>query len=163
MALGLEQGLAEYLNAKGFGGLYDDADISNRVIFVQQRPPVPAKSPAEPGAVTTAALAISIFAELGDVDRGVALEEHDVVIECRHKDYETAMEKQRDLHALLHENGGQSNGANPQATGKFGDVKVIWMRATGLPGLVGRDGNEEGGRFVTQQAFRVKTYPITLT
>jgi len=43
MSIGLEQAIAEYLSAPpaplaSFGGLYDDPDPANRVIFVQQEP-----------------------------------------------------------------------------------------------------------------------------
>lgn len=163
MALGLEQAIAEYLGAKGFGGLYDDADISNRVIFVQERAPAPVSDPAEPGARTTAALAISVFVGPGEPRASGLVEERDVTIECRHLAYETAMQKQTQLHALLNENGGQSGTINPNATGDFGGVSVIWIRATTMPELVGRDSKEEGGRFVTQQSFRAQTKPITLS
>lgn len=163
MALGLEQAIAEYLEAKGFGSLYDDADISQRVIFVQQRPPAPVDDPTEPGAVTTAALAISVFVERGEPRAQGLVEEHGFVLECRHLAYETAMQIQRQLYELLHENGGQSGTINPQATGDFGGVSVIWIRATTMPELVGRDAKEEGGRFVTQQSFRAQTKPITLS
>lgn len=163
MALGLEQAVAEYLEALGFGGLYDDADISNRVIFVQQRPPAPVDDPAEPNAETTAALAISVFVGPGEpVARGL-VEERDLTIECRHRSYETAMQTQTQIHALLNENGGQSGTVNPNATGYFGAIDVIWIRATTMPEIVGRDAKEEGGRFVTQQAFRAQTKPITLS
>lgn len=163
MALGLEQAVAEYLEAKGFGGLYDDADLSQRVIFVQQRPPAPLYDPAEPGAASTAPVTISVFVEGGEAKAQGLVEEHDLVIECRHATYETAMQTQRQLYTLLHENGGQSGTINPNATGDFGGVSVIWIRATTMPELVGRDSNEEGGRFVTQQSFRAQTKPITLS
>lgn len=163
MALGLEQAIAEYLEAQGYGGLYDDADISQRVIFVQQRPPAPVDDPAEPGAVTTAALAISVFVGPGEPMARGLVEERDITIECRHLAYETAMQTQTQLHALLHENGGQSGTINPNATGYFGAISVIWIRATNMPELVGRDSKEEGGRFVTQQSFRAQTKPITLS
>lgn len=169
MALGLEQSLAEFLNAPpapvvSFGGLYDDADPALRVIFIQEQPPVPTdESPVDDdGFLTTAALAITVFTDGGAPPQLLIGEEYTITIQCRHDSYETAMETQRDIFQLLQENGGMSNGANPLAQGTFPGGIQIWRITADFPPLrLGRDRDGKDGRYRTTQSFTVRTKPIT--
>ena len=162
MALGLEQAIAEYLNAKGFGGLYDDADKSLRVIFVQEEPRGALADPAESTARTSSDLIISVLVSGGGEYTFELFERHSIEIRVRHSKYETAMQTSYAIHALLHENGGQSNGANAQAQGAFrGGLQIARITADTPPRRLERDTTEEGGRFAVAQDFTVLTLPIT--
>lgn len=172
MALGLEQALAEFLNAPpaptvSFGGLYDDADPAQRVIFIQEEPPVPVDDTADPSAlggyVTTADLAITVFTDGGEPPQLLIGEVHTITIQCRHPAYETAMETQRNIFELLQENGGQSNGANPLAQGVFRGISIWRITADFPPVRLGRDLDGRDGRYRTTQSFTVRSKPITFT
>ncbi len=172
MSLGVEQAIAEFLNAPpaptpSFGGLYDDANAANRVIFTQEEPPIPTDDTDDESAlggyVTTAALAITVFTDGGEPPQLLIGETHTITIQCRHQSYETAMENQRSIYELMQENGGQSNGANPQAQGLFGNI-LIWRITADFPPLrLGRDRDGQDGRYRTTQSFTVRTKPFTFS
>lgn len=172
MALGVEQALAEFLNAPpsptpSFGGLYDDGDPAQRVIFVQEEPPVPTDdtddASALGGYVTTAQLAITVFTDGGEPPQLLLGETFTITIQCRHPSYETAMDTQRSIYELLQENGGQSNGANPLAQGLFGNISIWRITADFPPLRLGRDRDGLDGRFRTTQSFTVRTKPFTFS
>ncbi len=168
MALGLEQAIAEFLNAPpapvpSFGGLYDDADPAERVIFIQEEPPAPSDSAPSDDYVTTALLAISVFTDGGEPPQLLIGEAYTITIQVRHPDYETAMETQRSIYELLQMNGGQSNGANPNAQGLFRGIP-IWLIAADFPPVrLGRDLQSRDGRYRTTQSFTVRTKPFTFS
>ncbi len=172
MALGLEQALAEFLSTPppptpSFGGLYDDADPANRIIFIDEQPPIPTDLTSDPNAlggyITTAQLAITVFTDGGAPPQLLLGEEWTITIQCRHPSMETAMETQRSIYSLHQQNGGQSNGANPLAQGQFGGIK-IWQISADFPELrLGRDRDGEDGRYQMTQSFTVRTKPITFT
>ena len=172
MALGLEQALAEFLNAPpsptpSFGGLYDDADPAERVIFIDEIPPVPTDdtddATALGGYITTADLAITVFPDGGEPPQLLLGETWSITIQCRHPTFETAMETQRAIYQLLQENGGQSNGANPLAQGLFRGIKIWQIEADFPPLRLGRDRDGEDGRYRTTQTFTVRTKPFTFS
>lgn len=172
MSLGIEQAIAEFLSTPpaptpSFGGLYDDADPGNRVIFVAEQPPVPTDDtdtdPDLGGYITTSPLAITLLLDGGDPPQLRIGETQVLTIQCRHDSYETAMQTQRAIFELLQENGGQSNGANPLAQGVFRGIK-IWRITANFPPLpLGRDRQSEDGRFVTTQSFTVRSKPVTFS
>ena len=108
MALGLEQAIAELLNAPpgnftpgSFGGLYDDATPANRVIYVGEQPEVrPEDTDPLPD------LTITVFPDGGGPPRLTLEEEWSITIQTRHPSYETAMETARNISDLLNQNGG---------------------------------------------------------
>lgn len=172
MSLGLEQALAEFLNAPpspapSFGGLYSDADAANRVIWIGQQPPVPVDDTAVAGAPsdyeTTAALAITVFIDGGEPPQLLLGEVTTITIQCRHPSYETAMQTQRAIFELLQENGGQGNGANPLARGVFRGIRIYRITADFPPLPLGRDQQSEGGRFITTQSFTVRSKPVAFS
>lgn len=165
MALGLEQAIAEFLNAPpgpvaSFGGLYDDADPAERVIFVQEEPPVPTDDVPSTTEITTAELTITVFTNSGSEPQLLIGETWSMVIVVRHPRYEVAMETQRRIYDLLQENGGQSNGANPLAQGLFRGIKIWRITADFAPVLLGRDRDGRDGRYRTTQTFTVRTKPF---
>lgn len=172
MALGVEQAIAEFLSSPpppeaSFGGLYDDPDPSNRVIFIGEKPPVPTddtdSDPDLGGYITTAPLAITVLPDGGDPPQLRIGESHVLTIQCRHARYEVAMETSRRIFELLQENGGQGNGANPLAQGVFRGIK-IWRITANFPALpLGRDRQSEDGRFITTQSFTVRSKPVTFS
>lgn len=168
MGLGLEQAIAEFLNAPppptpSFGGLYDDPDPDERVIFVQEQPPVPTDKAPQGDVRTRAALAITVFTDGGEPPQLLLGEVHTITIQCRHESYETCMETQRNIYELLQENGGQSNGANPLAQGDFRGIKIWKIEADFPPLRLGRDRAGLDGRYQTTQSFTVSTKPITFS
>ncbi len=170
MALGIEQAIAEFLNAPpsptpSFGGLYDDADPDDRVIFIQEQPPVPTDEDPEDADeyVTHAQLAITVFTDGGEPPQLLIGETYTVTIQCRHPSYETAMETQRNIYELLQENGGQSNGANPLAQGVFRGISIWRITADFPPLRLGRDLDGRDGRYRTTQSFTMRTKPITFS
>lgn len=161
MTLGLEQAIAEYLNAEGFGGLYDDPDPAQCVIFVAEEPRGAMASPAEATARTTSELIISVFVGGGGELLLGLYQRHGLEIRVRHPKYETAMSTAYAIHALLHENGGQSNGANASAQGLFrNDLQITRIMADEMPRPLERDTTEEGGRMAVSQRFSVFTLPF---
>lgn len=172
MSLGLEQALAEFLNAPpapatSLGGLYTDADPGQRVIWIGQQPPVPVDDTDVAGAPadynTTALLAITVFIDGGEPPQLLLRETTTITIQCRHPSYETAMQTQRAIFDLLQENGGQSNGANPLARGVFRGISIYRITADFPPLPIGRDAQSEGGRFITTQSFTVRSKPVTFS
>ena len=155
MSLGLEQSVAEYLVSKGIGlGLYDDVAEGNRSVFVGEY------TPGE----DSNGLGITVFPDGGPPPMLTIRETTTITIQCRHRSYETAMSTQREIHELLQENGGQSNGANPEATGDFPNgIKVGRITADFQPIALGRDSDGGDGRAVTSQSFTVRSKPITFT
>ena len=171
MSLGLEQAIAEFLNAPpppavSFGGLYDDADPAQRIIFVQQQPPVPSDDTDDPGAPggyqTTAQLAITVFTDGGLEPQLLIGETNTITIQVRHPSYETSMQTQREIFQLMQENGGQSNGANPLAKGEFRGIKIWRITADFPPFRLGRDEDGQDGRYRTTQSFTVRSKPLTV-
>ena len=165
MALGLEQAIAEFLNAPppptpSFGGLFDDADPAERVIFVQEEPPVPTDEFPNTTVITTADLTITVFTDSGPAPQLLIGESWTLVIQVRHPRYEVAMETQRLIYQLLQENGGQSNGANPLAQGLFRGIKIWRITADFGPVRLGRDRDGRDGRYRTTQTFTVRTKPF---
>jgi len=169
MSIGLEQAIAEYLSAPpaplaSFGGLYDDPDPANRVIFVQQEPPVPTDdtdglldlTPYQ----TTAQLAITVFTVGGLQPQLLLGETNTITIQCRHPSYESVMQTQREIYERLQENGGQSNGANPLARGVFRGIRIWRITADFPPFRLGRDADGRDGRYRTTQSFTVRSKPI---
>lgn len=168
MALGLEQAIAEFLNAPpppvpSFGGLYDEADPADRVIFIQEEPPVPTDESPGSDEVTTNDLTITVFTDGGQAPQLLLGETWSITIRCRHPRYEVAMETQRDIYQLLQENGGQSNGANPLAQGVFRGIRIWLIEADFPPLRLGRDRDGRDGRFLTTQTFTVRTLPFTFS
>ena len=170
MALGIEQAIAEFLNAPpspvpSFGGLYDDPDPDLRVIFVQEQPPVPTDEvPEDPEEyVTHADLAITVFTDGGESPQLLIGETWTVTIQVRHPDYETTMDTQRSIYELLQENGGQSNGANPLAQGVFRGISIWRITADFPPFRLGRDTDGQDGRYRTTQSFTMRTKPFTFS
>ena len=162
MSLGLEQAIAEFLNAPpaptpSFGGLYDDADPSLRVIGIQEEPQAPTADNGLPD------LNITVYTDGGSPPQLLIGETWAITIQVRHPLYETAMQTQREIYELLQENGGQSNGANPLAQGVFRGIN-IWRISADFPPLrLGRDRDGRDGRFRTTQTFTVQTKPITFS
>lgn len=168
MALGLEQAIAEFLNAPpgpvpSFGGLYDEADPADRVIFVQEEPPVPTDLVGGSDEITTAELTITVFTDGGAPPQLLIGEEWSITIRCRHPLYETCMETQRSIYELLQMNGGQSNGANPLAQGLFRGIRIWLIEADFPPLRLGRDLDGRDGRYRTTQTFTVRTLPFTFS
>lgn len=172
MSLGLEQAIAEFLNAPpsptpSFGGLYDDVDPAQRVIFIVEVPPVPSDdtddASALGGYITTAQLAITVFTDGGEPPQLLLGETWSITIQCRHPTYETAMQTQHAIQKLLQENGGQSNGANPLAQGVFRGIQIWRITADFPPIRLGRDRDGLDGRYRTTQTFTVRTKPITFS
>lgn len=172
MTLGIDQAIAEFLSSPpgglpSFGGLYDDADPANRIIFVAERPPIPTDDPADPGFPsdheTTADLAIVVVADGGGAPQLGIGETTSLNIEVRHPLYETCIATQRAIFELLQENGGQSNGANPLAQGLFRGIKIWRITADSAPTLLGRDDTNGDGRYGTTQAFTVRSKPIVFS
>lgn len=172
MALGLDQALAEFLStppppAASFGGLYDDPDPANRVIYAVEQPPIPTDLTTDPSAlgqyITTSQLAITVFTDGGEPPQLLIGETWTITIQCRHPSAEFALETQRGIYLLLQQNGGQSNGANPLAKGEFGGIK-IWQIEADFPELrLGRFGGEKDQRYRTTQSFTVRTKAFTFS
>ncbi len=172
MATGLDQALAEFLSSPpppevSFGGLYDDPDPANRVIYVVEQPPIPTDvtddESALGGYITTSQLAITVFTDGGEPPQLLLGETWTITIQCRHLSAEVALETQRRIYLLLQQNGGQSNGANPLAQGEFGGIK-IWRIEADFPELrLGRFAGEDDQRYRTTQSFTVRTKQITFS
>lgn len=172
MAFGVDHALALFLatppgGVASFGGLYDDPDPANRVIFVAERPPWPTDDPADPGAPTdydtTSDLAIIVGASGGGPPLLQLGETTSVNIEVRHPLYSEAIQVQRRIFELLQENGGGSNGANPLAQGVFDGIRIWRITADNAPTLLGRDDTSGDGRFGTTQAYTVRSKPIAFS
>lgn len=168
MALGLEQAIAEFLNAPpapvpSFGGLYDEPDPADRVIFIQDEPPVPTDLVGGSDEVTTADLTITVFTDGGAPPQLLLGETWAITIRVRHPSYETCMATQRSIYELLQENGGQSNGANPLAQGVFRGIRIWLIEADFPPLRLGRDRDGRDGRYRTTQTFTVRTLPFTFS
>ena len=162
MSLGLEQAIAEFLNAPpaptpSFGGLYDDADPTLRVIGISEEPAVPTDENGLPE------LNITVYPDGGSPPQLLIGESWAITIQVRHPLYETCMSTQRAIYELLQENGGQSNGANPLAQGVFRGIKIWRITADFPPLRLGRDRDGRDGRFRTTQTFTVQTKPITFS
>lgn len=162
MTLGIEQAFAEFLNAPpspvpSFGGLYDDADPTLRVIGIQEEPQAPTADNGLPD------LNITVYTDGGGPPQLLIGETWSITIQCRHPLYETAMQTQRDIYQLMQENGGQSNGANPLAQGVFRGISIWRITADFPPLRLGRDRDGRDGRFRTTQTFTVRTKPFTFS
>lgn len=168
MALGIEQAFAEFLNAPpapvpSFGGLYDEADPADRVIFIQDEPPVPTDDSPGSDVITSADLTITVFTDGGQAPQLLLGETWAITIRCRHPRYETCMATQRSIYQLLQMNGGQSNGANPLAQGVFRGIRIWLIEADFPPLRLGRDRDGRDGRYRTTQTFTVRTLPFTFS
>lgn len=163
MALGLDQAIAEYLSAQGYGGLYDDSDPASRVIFIEGRPPASRLEVETSDVETSADAMIMVALAGGSPPNGLYDWSFSVKIECRHPNYEDALGLAHGIFRLLHENGGFGNGCNANAVGDFSGIKVIRMTADYPPFTLGRDRSEEGGRSIMTQTFTVRTKPFTLS
>lgn len=157
--MSLDQALAAYIAAARGYGLWDDADLARRVVFVQWQPPVPpqASPPADGGYETLAALAVTVFLDGGQAPLGLLREVHRVTVQCRHPLSGTAMAEQRAIAALLHENGGTGRRAGAQ--GLFGAVRIARITADFPPLRLGRDPSARDGRALTTQTFSVRVLP----
>ena len=167
MTLGIEQGIANYLslNLTGTPGLYDDADPANRIIFIQEQPPVPTdENPvAADGWLTTALEAITVFTDGGEPPLLQLGETHTITIQVRNQLYEPAMQRQREIFELLQMNGGTSNGANPNSgpQSEFLGIPIYLITADFPPLRLGRDRDGQDGRYRTTQSFTVRTKTFT--
>ena len=167
MALGLEQAIAELLNAPpgnftpgSFGGLYDDATPANRVIYVGEQPEVrPEDTDPLPD------LTITVFPDGGGPPRLTLEEEWSITIQTRHPSYETAMETARNISDLLNQNGGAgiSQFAQSPIGTTGGGIRVTLITADFPVTRLGRDVDGGDGRFVATQTFTVRTPRITFT
>ena len=163
MSLGIEQGIANYLSVElpDTPGLYDDADPGNRIIFIQEQPPVPTdENPEDTDEwLTTAAEAITVFTDGGEPPLLQLGESYTITIQVRNASYELAMERQREIFELLQMNGGQSNGANPNTgpQSSFNDIPIYLITADFPPLRLGRDRDGGDGRYRTTQSFTVRT------
>lgn len=171
MALGLERAIAELLSTPppplvSFGGLYDDPDPAQRVIFLHERPPRPAdvSDPVPAGSYTTTSeLAILIVLNPGRAPLLRLGEAHSITVQVYHPSAETALEVQRAIYDRLQEAGGGSNGAHPQAKGLLRGIHVARIVASANAVALGRDRSSGDGRFVTSQTFDVQTKPFAFS
>lgn len=162
MALGLAQDLAEYLAEQLGLGLYDDPDVSLRVIFVQMQPPVPEEVDPLPtyGIETTNPLAICVFDDGGAPGTLNLSTENSVTIQTRHALYATAMTTQGSVNEILNENGGA--GISKIRQGKFGGNRISLIRANFPPQPLGRDPAPRDGRQIVTQTFTVRAFAPTV-
>lgn len=159
MGLGIEGALATYIAAERGYGKWNDPVLANRVVFVQQQPPVPpqASPPADQGYETLSQLAVTIFMDGGSRPLLHIEEPHRVTVQCRHPRYELAMAEQRAVHDLLHENGGAGRSANRR--GVFSGIRISKITADFPPQRLGRDPSTRDGRALTTQTFTVRVLP----
>ena len=161
MPLGLAQDLAEYLAATLGFALYDDPDVSARVVFVQMQPPVPEDiDPPEYGIETTNPLAIAVFDDGGAPGNKIFSTENSVTIQTRHALYSIAIATQARVNDALHENGGAGIAKNRQ--GKFGQNRVSLITANFPPQPLGRDPAPRDGRQIVTQTFTVRAFAPTI-
>lgn len=162
MALGWERALAEYLSAKGYGGLYDDPDPAERVIFVDGRAPANPYETA-PSDIETSADAMIMIANAGGSPPGVEEWRYSTKIETRHPNYEDALELAHGMFNLLNNNGGAAKGVNTNATGDFSGIKVIEILGDFPPYWLGVDDHDSGGRAIFTETFTVRLRPFNLS
>lgn len=161
MSLGLTQDLAEFIAAEFGLGLYDDPDISKRVIFVQSQPPVPEDvDPPEQGTETTNPLAIALFVDGGSPGTKTFSSVYTYTIQTRHPLYATAITQAGAINDLLSENGGA--GINVQRQGKFGANRIAKITADFPPQPLGRDPSPRDGREIVTQSFTVLAMAPTI-
>ena len=157
MALGLEEAIAEYVSTTlpqvraGTYGLYTEAALSDRIIYVGSIQPIPPNA-AEVGWPD---LTITIYTDTGPAPVGLLREDWVLSVHVRHPSYETTLEVARAIFALLHENGGGGNGANAFANGRYKGIRVRRITADSQPTRLGRDLDGADGRYATLQTFTV--------
>lgn len=145
--LGLEEQIARYTGAELGFAMYDEPIP---VVHIFEEPP---SSKVED--TVESPLIITFYGDGGAPPRLRISEQHSITVQTRHLDPATSHKNARDIHELLHENGG--SGDNPVAIGLFGTIPVARILADFPPLRLGRDNQEQDGYYRVTQTFTVLT------
>jgi len=157
VSLGLEKAIADYVSTTlpsvraGTYGLYTEAAAADRIVYVGEIPPVLPNADE----LGLPSLTITVQSDGGPPPDGLLREDVTLNVVVRDKDFETALEVQRAIFTLLHENGGGGNGANAFANGRYNGIRVRRITADFQPIRLGRDQQGANGRFVSSQGYTV--------